>query len=61
MKRLTLSQFAALHGLSKPTVSKYLNNGQILGVMVGGTWQISIEESDRYKAEGLLPPPPDNL
>jgi len=61
MKTLTLSQFAALHNKSKPTISKYLNNGQILGIRVGHAWQITIEESDRYMAEGLLPLPSENI
>jgi hypothetical protein len=60
MKALSTTQFAAIHGLAKQTVIRYLKAGRLLGFQIGGQWKIHPDESDRFGAEGLLPLPDDS-
>lgn len=54
--RVSLREAAVLIGVSYVTATKLRNEGKIRSIRVGGQWQITTEEIDRFNREGNYDP-----
>lgn len=49
---LTVKEIAADQGRTYVTVLKWIHGGKLRGVRKGGSWEVPLEEYERFKKEG---------
>lgn len=55
LQLLTLTEAGRILGVSKYTVQRFINNGTLEGVRIGGRWRVKMEAIERYIAKRTKP------
>lgn len=50
--RVSLTKACRLIPLSWPTAKKYVEEGKLRGIKIGGRWMVDLAEVDRFRREG---------